>query len=259
MDDGGLTLVAGLLLTAALAGSLVAQRLRLPGLLLFLLVGMAVGWDGAGGVRLDDYALARRIGVVALALILFEGGLSAPVAALRKVLRPALLLAIGGTVATGLLTGLAATVLLGIEPALGVLVGAALASTDGAAVFALLRGTSLRPRLALILEGEAGLNDPVAVLLVLGFTTWLLKPDYGPLDMVVLFARQLSVGAAVGIAVGLASARLLGLRRLPAAGLYPVASLAVAGLAYGLAAQLTGSGFLAVYVAGLALASSDRL
>src|SRR3954466_6451707 len=113
MDDGGLTLVPRRPLTAALAGSLVAQRLRLPGLLLFLLVGMAVGWDGLGWVSLDDFALARRIGVLALALILFEGGLSAPVAALRRVLRPALLLAVVGTIATALLTGAAAALPLG--------------------------------------------------------------------------------------------------------------------------------------------------
>jgi cell volume regulation protein A len=259
MDDGGLTLVAGLLLTAALLGSLVAARLRLPALLLFLLVGMAVGWDGAGWVALDDFALARRIGVLALALILFEGGLSAPVAALRRVLRPALLLAILGTITTALLTGAAAAVLLGTGLAQGLILGATLASTDGAAVFALLRSSSLRPRLALILEGEAGLNDPVAVLLVLGFTSWLLQPDYGVPDMILLFVRQLGLGLVCGAAVGLGAVRLLRLARLPTGGLYPVASLAVAGLAFGSADVLHGSGFLAVYVAGIALAASREL
>jgi potassium/hydrogen antiporter len=259
MDDGGLILVAGLLLTGALFGSLVAERLRLPGLLLFLLVGMAVGWDGTGWVRLDDFELARRIGVLALALILFEGGLSAPVAALRKVLRPALLLAVVGTIATALLTGAAASVLLGTGLIEGLLVGATLASTDGAAVFALLRSSSLRPRLALMLEGEAGLNDPVAVLLVLGFTSWLLLPDYGVPDMLVLFLRQLGLGLVCGAAVGLGAARLLRVARFPAGGLYSVASLAVAGLAYGSADVLHGSGFLAVYVAGVALAASREL
>jgi potassium/hydrogen antiporter len=259
MDDGGLILVAGLLLTGALFGSLVAERLRLPGLLLFLLVGMAVGWDGTGWVRLDDFELARRIGVLALALILFEGGLSAPVAALRKVLRPALLLAVVGTIATALLTGAAASVLLGTGLIEGLLVGATLASTDGAAVFALLRSSSLRPRLALMLEGEAGLNDPVAVLLVLGFTSWLLLPDYGVPDMLVLFVRQLGLGLVCGAAIGLGAARLLRVARFPAGSLYSVASLAVAGLAYGSADVLHGSGFLAVYVAGVALAASREL
>ena len=154
---------------------------------------------------------------------------------------------------------MAATVLLGGGLLQGMLVGSALASTDGAAVFALLRGSSLRPRLALMLEGEAGFNDPVAVLLVLGFTTWLLQPDYGVPDMLVLFVRQLATGLVCGAFVGLGVARLLAIARLPVAGLYPVASLAVAGLAFGSADVLHGSGFLAVYVAGLALASSPGL
>jgi cell volume regulation protein A len=259
VPDGALILVAGLLLAGALLGSVVAHRLRLPGLLLFLLVGMAVGWDGTGWVHLDDFALARRIGVLALALILFEGGLSAPRTALRRVLRPALLLATAGTLVTALLTGVAAAVLFGGSLVQGLLVGSALASTDGAAVFALLRGSSLRPRLALMLEGEAGFNDPVAVLLVLGFTTWLLQPDYTVPDMLVLFVRQLGTGMICGVAVGLGGARLLALARLPDAGLYPVASLAVAGLAFGSADVLHGSGFLAVYIAGLALASSPGI
>jgi cell volume regulation protein A len=259
VDDGGLTLIAGLLLAAALLGSLVAERLRVPGLLLFLLVGVAVGWDGTGWVRLDDLELARRIGVLALTLILFEGGLSAPVVAVRKVLRPALLLAVGGTIVTALFTGVAAAVLLGSGLVEGLLVGATLASTDGAAVFSLLRSSSLPTRLAVTLEAEAGLNDPVAVLLVLGFTNWLLKPEYGVPDMLLLFIRQLGLGVVCGAAVGLGSAWLLQRARLPAAGLYPVASLAVAGLAFGSADVLHGSGFLAVYVAGLALAASREL
>jgi cell volume regulation protein A len=259
MDDGWLILVAGLLLCGALIGSVIADRLRLPGLLLFLMVGVAVGWDGTGWVQFDDYALARRIGVVALALILFEGGLTAPVSALRRVLRPALMLAIVGTILTALLTGTAAAVLLGTGLVEGLLIGSALASTDGAAVFAMLRGSSLRPRLALMLQGEAGLNDPVAVLLVIGFTTWLMQPGYGMPEMVVLFVRELGVGGICGAAVGLGSARLLSLVKLPAAGLYPVASLAVAGMAFGSADVLGGSGFLAVFIAGVALASSRGL
>jgi potassium/hydrogen antiporter len=257
--DGALILAGSLLLAAATAGAVVAERLRVPGLLAFLVVGMAVGWDGTGWLKLDDIELARRVGVVALALILFEGGLRAPVGAMRPLLRPALALAIGGTIATALLTGAAAALLLGIAPVGGLLIGATLASTDGAAVFALLRGSALRRRIALILEGEAGFNDPVAVLLVIGFTTWLQRPGYGAPDMLVLFVRQLGIGLACGAAVGIGAARVLALARLPAAGLYCVASLAVAGAAFGAADLLHGSGFLAVYLAGLVLAGSGAL
>src|SRR4051812_28156412 len=137
-------------MSGALLGSVIAERLRVPALLLFLLVGIVVGWEGVGLVHLDDYALARRIGVIALALILFEGGLSAPVAALRNVLRPALLLAIGGTVLTALLTGAAAAGLLGTGLVEGLLVGSTLAATDGAAVVALPLGSAIPGRPAVI-------------------------------------------------------------------------------------------------------------
>ena len=130
-----------------------------------------------------------------------------------------------------------------------------LAATDGAAIFAVLRGSTLRRRVARTLEGEAGFNDPVAVLLVLGFIAWIEEPGYGVLDMAWLFVRQLSIGTAVGLAVAAVAVTALQRVRLPSAGLYPVASLAFAALAYGAADSLHGSGFLAVYLTGLALGS----
>ncbi len=137
------------------------------------------------------------------------------------------------------------------------LLGAALAATDGAAIFAVLRGSTLRRRLARTLEGEAGLNDPVAVLLVIGFIDWIQKPDYGVADMTVLLIGELLIGAAVGGAMGWLAVRGLRRTRLASAGLYPVASIAIAALAYGLADVLHGSGFLAVYLVGLAMGSAQ--
>ena len=136
------------------------------------------------------------------------------------------------------------------------LLGAIISSTDGAAIFALLRGSTLRRRLARTLEGEAGFNDPVAVLLVIGFIEWIQQPDYGVLDMALLFVRELGIGAVVGLAVGWLAVRALRNTRLASPGLYPVATLATAALAFGGAATLHGSGFLAVYLAGLVLGSA---
>src|SRR4051794_9625132 len=136
------------------------------------------------------------------------------------------------------------------------LVGSIVASTDGAAIFALLRGSTLRRRVARTLEGEAGLNDPVAVLLVLGFIDWIQKPGYGVDDMAVLFVKQLGIGLAVGVLVGWLAVQAFRRLRLASPGLYPVASIATGALAYGAAATLEGSGFLAVYLAGLALGSA---
>ena len=256
MSDGELILVVGALLVAALGASLAASRLRVPALLLFLGIGMAVGSDGAAWIQFDDYSLARRIGAIALALILFDGGLSASFKELRDVMGPALRLAFGGTIITALVTGLAATAFFGLPLLHGLLLGSILASTDSAAVFGLLRGTSLRRRVRLTLEGEAGFDDPVAVLLVLGFLEWIHNPGYGMLNMVVLFVREMSSGAVCGFVVGRLAVWALSRSRLSTAGLYPVASCAAAALAFGLAETLGGSGFLAVYIAGLLLGGS---
>src|SRR3954470_21827704 len=250
MSEGLIVLAAGALLASTLLASLVAQRVRLPALVLFLGIGIAVGSDGAGWIRFNDYELARQIGTLALALILFEGGLSTNKDDLRAVLRPALGLAIVGTIVTAVITGGAAMALFGLAPLFGLLLGSILSSTDGAAVFGILRGSPLPGRIVNTLEGEAGLNDPVAVLLVVGFTRWIQQPGYGLLDMAWLLAMQLGIGALAGLAIGRGAAAALSRMRLPTAGLYPVATLATGAIAFGLAESLHGSGFLAVYLAG---------
>jgi len=259
MSDGELILVAAALLAAGIAASLVASRIRLPGLLLFLGLGMAIGSEGTGwidfGANFEDYELARTIGIVALALILFEGGLTAGFDEIRPVLRPSLGLAIVGTLGTCVLCGFAASWLFDFSLLEGMLLGAIISSTDGAAIFALLRESTLRRRLARTLEGEAGFNDPVAVLLVIGFIEWIEQDDYGVLDMALLFVREMGIGAVVGLAVGSLAVYALRNTRLASPGLYPVATLSTAGLAFGGAATLHGSGFLAAYLAGLVLGS----
>src|SRR2546423_527016 len=256
MSDGVLLLATGALLAGALAASLLASRMRIPGLVVVLGVGMAIGSDGAGWIHFDDYHLAQTIGVIALSLILFEGGLAAGFGEIRPVLGPALSLALLGTLVTAVIAGLAATWLFDLSLLEGLLVGSIVASTDSAAIFALLRGSTLSRRVARTLEGESGLNDPVAVLLVLGFIDWIQKPHYGVGDMAVLFARQMGIGLVVGVVIGVLAVGAMRRVRLASAGLYPVASMAAAALAYGVAATLHGSGFLAVYLCGLALGSA---
>lgn len=256
MSDGLLLLITGALLAAGVGVSLLAGRLRLPGLVLVLGLGMLIGSDGFGWIAFSDYRLARRIGIVALSLILFEGGLAAGWGDIKPVFGAAVSLATVGTIATAMIGGLAAAWLFHLTALEGLLLGSVLASTDGAATFAVLRGSTLRRRLARTLEGEAGLNDPVAVVLVIGFIDWITHRDYGLGDMLVLFVRELGVGAAVGAVVAAASVVALRRMRLPSAGLYPVASLAFGAIAYGAADALHGSGFLAVYMTGLAIGSS---
>ncbi len=259
MSDGQLILVAGALLAAGVVASFVAARVRVPALVLFLAVGMLVGSDGLGWIAFDDYRLARTIGVIALALILFEGGLTSGVLHLRPVLAPATALATVGTVITAAVVGLTAGALFGFSTEEGLLLGAILSSTDGAAIFGLLRGSTLSRKLASTLEGESGLNDPVAVLLVIGFINLLIHPGYGASDLLLLFVRELGIGLVVGLIVGAVAVSVLRRADLATAGLYPVASLAVAALAYGGADTLHGSGFLAVYLAGLAVGSAKSI
>jgi potassium/hydrogen antiporter len=261
MSDEQFILVAGLLLSAGLLASLMAGRVRLPGLVLFLGLGMLVGSDALGwipfGEDSEDYHLAELIGVIALSLILFEGGLTAGWDAIRPVLRPALSLAVVGTLLTAAIGGGAAVLLFDLSLLEGLLLGSIIASTDGAAIFAVLRASSLERRLSTTLEGESGFNDPVAVLLVLGFIDWIQLPDYGILDELWLFARQLGIGVVVGLGVGWLAVQGFRRARLDTPGLYPVASLAAGAVAYGAAATIDGSGFLAVYLAGLALGSAN--
>jgi cell volume regulation protein A len=218
---------------------------------------MLIGSDGTGWIEFDDYELARTIGIVALALILFEGGLTSGLVEIRPVLGTALSLALIATPITAAIAGLAAAWLFDIDTKEGLLVGAVLASTDGAAIFALLRNSTLRRKLARALEGESGLNDPIAVLLVLAMIEFINTPGYDFADAALLLVRQLGIGLAVGVAVGWAGVQAFRRARLATAGLYPVASLAIAALAFGGADTLHGSGFLAVYLAGLALGSAS--
>ncbi|MFY9469039.1 MAG: potassium/proton antiporter, partial [Solirubrobacterales bacterium] len=199
---------------------------------------------------------AQTAGVIALALILFEGGLASGWKEIQPVIRTSVALATAGTVLTALITGFAAAWILDFSTLQALLIGSIVASTDGAAVFALLRGSMLRKRLARTLEAEAGLNDPVAILLVLGFIEWIQSPGYGVDDMIGLFAGELAIGAAAGIAVGVAAVNLIRAVGQVSTGLYPVATIATAATAFGLAQVGHGSGFLAVYLAGMVVGSA---
>lgn len=254
--DAQLILIAGVLLAAGIAGALIADRMRVPGLLIFLALGMLAGSEGVGGIDFTNTELARTLGTIALVLILFEGGLTAGWSEIRPVLGTAASLATVGTAITAVIAGFAAKLLFGLSTLEGMLVGAAIAATDSAAIFAVLRRSTLEKRLARSLEGESGMNDPVALLLVIGFIEWIQQPGYGFADMAGLLALKLGLGVVIGVALGRLAVIALERTQLPNDGIYPVATLAIAGLAYGLAEVAHGSGFLAVYLTSLALGSA---
>jgi potassium/hydrogen antiporter len=254
MSDSDLILVAGLLLATGLVAAKAADRVRVPGLLLFLGLGMLAGSDGLFGVEFSDAELTRTLGTIGLVLILFEGGLAAGWPQIRPVLGTAVSLATVGTILTALLTGAAAIWLFDLGTLEGLILGSAVAATDSAAIFAVLRGSRLRRRLARTLEGESGMNDPVALLLVTGFIEWIEVADYGIVDMVGTLVGKLAIGLIVGLGVGHFARWAFRNIDLPSPGLYPVASIATAALAYGVAEiGHLGSGFLSVYIAALIL------
>src|SRR3954471_13636950 len=209
MSDGELLLTAGALLSLALASILLAERLRVPGLLLFLGLGMLVESDVLGWIHFDDAELARTIGVGAVALILFEGGLVSGWRELRPVLVPSLSLAFLGTIITAVVAGVAAMWIFDLSLEQGLLVGAVISATDGAAIFSVLRKSSLERRLALTLEGESGLNDAVALILVIGLIDLIQKSDYTALGLAGSMVTETVIGAAIGIVAGVTTARAM--------------------------------------------------
>jgi potassium/hydrogen antiporter len=241
---------AGVVLAAIVAARL-AHGIGLPGLLLFLGLGLALGEAGVG-IRFDNAELAEILGLSALVLILAEGGLTTKWAHARAAAPAALSLATAGVVVSILVVAVATRWLLDLNWRDALLLGAVLAPTDAAAVFSVLRKLPLPPRLSGMLEGESGLNDPPAVLAV----TLLSQMGHHPPSPALIVGEvvyQLAAGVAIGLAAGLVGALVLRRVALPASGLYPIAILALIVASYGGATRAGASGFLAVYVSALVL------
>jgi potassium/hydrogen antiporter len=250
-----LLLIGAVLLLLGIASSKFSARIGLPVLVLFLGVGMLAGSEGLGGIEFENYALAHGVGTAALAIILFDGGLRTSLGSIRLAWKPALLLATAGVLVTALITGLAAHWILDLSLLEGILLGGIVGSTDAAAVFAVLRSSGLRleNRLSATLEIESASNDPMAIFLTIGILQVLLGRMTLGADLLSLFAVQMLVGTALGLAVGWLAAHAINRIQLSAAGMYPLIATGFGLLAYGAAAFLGGSGFLAVYLAGIVL------
>ncbi len=253
-----LILLTGLLVLLGIASSKLSARLGLPVLVLFLVLGMLAGEEGIGGIAFENYPLAHGIGTLALAVILFDGGLGTPLAAVRAVWRPALLLATVGVLGTALVTGFAAAWILQLSLLEGLLLGSIVGSTDAAAVFSALRhgGVTLPKRLAATLEVESASNDPMAIFLTVGCIELLAGRMVLGSGLLGLFLSQMVLGALVGVGLGYVAVWVVNRINLDAAGLYPVLVTAFGLLTFGLASWMGGSGFLAVYLAGIVLGNS---
>lgn len=249
-------LVVGGVLAVSIAIALVAANANVPALVAFLIFGMMLGSEGIGRIEFSNVELAQAIGTIGLVAILFEGGLSTSRRRLREAAVPAIVLSTLGVFTTAIMVGVAAHFLFGLPWAYSMLTGAVVSSTDAAAVFATLRFTKIRRRLARILEAESGLNDPMAIALTIGFIMWIQNPEYNQINLAQLILQQLGIGLIVGLILGKAAGYVFA--RLPhSIGAFsPVASVAAACLSFGAAGAIGGSGFLAVYIVGLAIGST---
>ena len=257
-----LTAAVAALVLVAIAGALYTHRFGLSHLLVFMAVGMLTGVDGPLGLPFDNHRLAVNVGNLALALILFDGGLRTRWVDVRRGMWPAGLLATVGVAVTALIVAGLARAVLGVSWVEGLLLGAAVSSTDAAAVFAQFSASQLRlaPRLAATIEVESAMNDPMAMVLTLGLIAWLTPLGQagdlrvaGAGDLLPLLAEQLGLGLLMGLGGGMLAAWWV--RRLPIAddhdGLAALLMAALGLLLFAVTNRSGGSGFLAVYLAGL--------
>lgn len=252
-------LVCAALVVVGTVSSLVAARFGAPILLVFLLVGLVAGGEGPGGIHFSDYSDTYMVGSAALAVILFDGGLRMRASSMRGALAPAVLLSTFGVVLTAVLVALPAAWLFSLSPLQALLVGAIVASTDAAAVLFLVRaqGLKLERRVGAVIEIESATNDPAAVFLTVLLVELMAAGAGDPgFALGVSVLRELALGIFVGVAVGGAGGFALQvfLNRVALPGaLQPVLVVAWAILVFAATSLLHGSGFLAVYLAGLIL------
>lgn len=251
--------VTGLLVFASIVASRISDRLGLPALVVFLCIGMLAGSDGPGGIQFANPRAASFIGTIALAFILFSGGLDTNWRIIRPVLGRGVILSTLGVAITAGLVGIFAWLALGFSLPAGLLLGAIISSTDAAAVFSVLRGrgVGLKGNLKPLLELESGSNDPMAIFLTLGMTQILTAPEFSWPSLVPAFFVNMLAGALVGAGTGRLAAVAFNRIRMDYEGLYPVLSMSLVLLTFGLAEFLRGNGFLAVYIAGVILNGND--
>ncbi len=254
-------LIAAILLLVGVLASGASSKMGIPTLIAFLAIGMLAGSESFGGIHFNNPWIAQFLGVIALVIILFDGGLSTQWKEVKPIVAPGIALATFGVFMTAALLGGFASIALGYSFLDGALLGSIVSSTDAAAVFSILRSrnVSLKGNLKPLLELESGSNDPMAVFLTIGFIHLLTTENVSMWALIPMFIQNMVVGALAGYGIGKAIVWIINKINLEYEGLYPVLTSALVLLAFGLSAALGGNGFLTVYVAALVMGNSNFL
>ncbi|MCM3719236.1 potassium/proton antiporter [Fictibacillus phosphorivorans] len=261
MLEGGLNvdyfiLLLALLLILGVVTTKFSSKFGLPALVLFIGLGMLAGSDGLNFIYFDDPHIAQLVGVIALIIILFEGGLQTKWTDVRPILYPSLSLATFGVFLTTAVVAAAVKFLLNVTWLEAFLFGSIVGSTDAAAVFSVLSGKNVRDKLAATLEAESGSNDPMAVFLTITFIELLTRETSSVFSLIFSFFWQMGMGIVFGYLFGKLAVYAINRIHLESSGLYPVFALSFAILCYGITMLAGASGLLAVYVAAVLMGNN---
>jgi len=252
-------LAIAILFILSIAASKASGWFGVPALILFLLIGMLAGSEGPGGIFFEDPLMAQCLGITALVFILFDGGLQTKYSSIKPVISRGFALSTLGVMITAAIVGWFASSLIGMPLADAMLLGAIVSATDAAAVFMVLRSKSinLKGNLKSLLELESGSNDPMAIFLTVTILSYISGQMTSVVGVIPSFAQEMALGAVIGYLSGKGAARIINRIKLESEGLYPVLTISILLLAYGIASLLGGNGFLSVYIAGITLGNEN--
>ncbi len=251
-------LLASIMFLAASVSSKLAGKFGVPALLIFISIGIFFGSDGVGNIYFDNYYAAQFIGIIALAYILFMGGLSVNLKEVKPVFAKGITLATVGVFITAIVIGLLGHFFLNFNLYECLLLGAIVSSTDAAAVFSILRSKdiNLKNNLKPLLEFESGSNDPMAVFLTVGMISLITGETESVYELVFMFFKQMFLGIVLGVIIGKLAVKLINKIHLAYDGLYVVMTVAIVAFAYSFPSIVGGNGFMSVYICGLTMSSS---
>lgn len=261
IEAGNILLIGSMLLLISVIAGKTTNRLGVPTLIFFLIVGVLAGSEGIGGIHFDNAALAQFIGIVALNFILFSGGLDTNWQTIKPVLWRGVALSTLGVFLTALSVGAFVHYIFGFTLMEGMLLGAIVSATDAAAVFSILRnkGIGLKGYLRPVLELESGSNDPMAYFLTISLTSIVATGSTDLGELIPAFFKEFIIGGAIGALMGKASVWLVNYIKLETEGLYPVLTLGLALFTYSFTQFIGGNGFLAIYLCAIIMGNSNMV